>query len=208
MNLISGFINTLLSYRIDYNSVTSEYFKHWTSEFGNTCGLAHILIFVPICLYTHIAVANRFRKKYPNEKVIYIMKNSISFLFFIMYAFGYFFGSFIAPFICFENLHGIKLPNNWDIWVWIPAYIISIFAILIGYSMTYVISNRRIEAISAYKIYDKIIKKHCFFFKNMSDVSLKIHHYFLSELDITLKNGEHFYIIRGLVNFKKAKKSN
>ena len=206
MELISSFINTLLHYRVDYNSVTSEYFKHWRSEFGNTCGLIYILIFVPICLYTHIAVANRFRKKHPNEEVIYVIKNSVSFLFFIMYTLGYFFGSFVAPFICFENIQGIKLPNNWNIWVWIPAYAISMLAILIGYSTTYVISDRRIEAMSAYRICDKIIKKHCLFFKDMSNVSLKIYHHFLSELDITLKNGEHFYIARALVNYKKAKK--
>lgn len=208
MNYISEIFNTLLSYRIDYNVVGGEYFREWKNTSGDICGLIFVIILTPIFLQAYKSAANRFKRLYPNEKIIHIVKNNIIIVFLIPFLLGTYIGRFILPFICFENLYFIKgwLKDATLSNLWLDFLIVSflILFVCMRFNIIYILSNKKVTLISASNLFKQIIKTKDIYYSSIKNVSFD-NILFFEWLNIKLKNNKDFKGIVAFSNLKKVK---
>ncbi len=152
--------NFLLKYGIDYSYTSWEFVKNWAENSSNIAGILSVLIFTPILL---IAIpkkaALKFKKKCPDEEVLYTSRNNILFTIIILYCTGALFGNYIIPFLYFKNTFNL---NNVYFYSWIGFIIgwcILIYIIGLRYALTYIFTNTKIEFISAFDLYDNLVKR-------------------------------------------------
>ena len=189
----------LLKEGIDFSVVNFEYVCNWAKNASNIFSLFFILIFMPIFLfYVPKKAMDKFKKKHPDENVLYASKNNILFILILLYCIGGLFGNYIMPFFYFKNTFNICNINLYEFLLFIAIWIF--FALIMGLrlSLTYVFSNKRIELINVFDFYEKFVEKRKKYIEKQSisykDI-IKVEDNGFDCIDITGKNNEKIHIL-------------
>jgi len=200
---LNELIITLLNFRINYNLVDSRYFEQWHTNAGFICGFVFVVIFTPLLLYSYKVAARRFKKMHHDETVIHVIKNGLFFMLTTLYITGFFFGYFILPFICFENIPSIEHITDLT-WIgYFAAFLFFMCILMVRFNIVYVLSNKRIELVSGCFLFNKIFLKINLDYKDIEEAESESWLCF-EFLYIKLKNGEYFNGIHCFANLKQA----
>lgn len=187
-------------YNNDYYTIGKELFENFQQEIALVCGILACCILIPICFNFYNIAERQFKKRYPSEKVIYIVKNGIFFMFLVTFIIGEGFGLHILPFFIFKNVPAAITPWN-NLFLTIIIYIVTYYIVLERLSLIYVLSEERIQLVRSLYTYKFNLKIKPVEYTDIESVR---YHKFLTweYLDIKLKDGKDF---NGLLFFKKLK---
>lgn len=197
--------DAILEAAIDYNYVSPIDIKEWSEAALWMVGLLSVAIFFPIISQAPKKAAQKFKIKHPNEEIIYVTKNTFIFTFAVLFMFGGCVGKYILPVVYFKNTLNII---NFTTYCWLFVLFITIVAIwFVGFrfSITYVFSDKKIELVSAFNFYDKIIKQISIRYEDILDVYCDSFLIFKWVTIIKKKNKEYF-TLHGFADIKKMEK--
>lgn len=204
MDIVTFFQNYYHS--IDYRLVSDEFFYFWSFKTGLLFGFLLSSILLPLNLYAYKSAAYRCEKMYPDENVVYVIKNGIVTMFLATFCTGFFVGKFIFPFFIFKNLYRIKDIYYEYIWLYIILFFITVFFLLERYTMIYVLSDKNLRLVDAYNIF-RLIRKETVSISYKDIKSIEFNKFLIIEfLILNLKNGKHFSGIYAFSNLKKVKR--
>lgn len=199
MDFISGFINTLLSYRIDYSTISTENFEHWRFISGIITGCITALIIIFLNLKAYNALAINFKQFYPKERLVYVINNGIFSVFIVNFFLGSSIGFFLIPFLCFKNL-----DFSPKIFLLAICIIFILHELIVMYTTFYVLSDKQICLFNPYKKFKNSIRRINILYSEIQDVSYK-NFSGTERLVLKLKSGKIFDKIAGLAKLKEAK---
>ncbi|PWL80742.1 hypothetical protein DBY21_00945 [Candidatus Gastranaerophilales bacterium] len=190
----------LYYYNEDYYTIGEELFKNIQQEMALVCGILACCILIPIYFNFYNIAEKQFNKRYPNEKVIYVVKNGIFFMLVVTFLIGESLGLYILPFFIFQNVPVTITPWN-NLFITIIIYIVTYYIVLERFSIIYILSDERIQLIRCLYTYKFNLKINSVKYKNIESVR---YNKFLTweYLDIKLKDGKDF---NGLLFFKNLK---
>ena len=197
--------DTILEAAIDYNYVSPQQLKEWSEAAFWIVGLLSVIIFSPIIYQASKKAVRKFKLKYLNEEVVYTTRNTFVFTFTVLFMFGGFVGKYILPVFYFKNILSM---TNFTTYCWLFVLFIAIIAIwFVGFrfSITYVFSNEKIELISAFNFYDKIIKQISIRYEDILDIYSDSFLFFKWIAIIKKRNKEQF-TLHGFADIKKMQK--
>lgn len=195
----------LINYPIDYNMVSKTYFNSWSLMSAFIFGIILYILLFPIYYNLGNFAARKFHKKYPDEKILYIIKTSPTFMFIMTLLVGGFWGMCLYPFLIFENLTYIKPVHETTWWFYFILFLSGIIALLVRFSIIYIISDQNIRLINPFKLFDNWAFKKDYFIPISSIKAVKFSRFlWLEELEITQKNEECSGKIIALIGLKKA----
>lgn len=197
--------DTILEAAIDYNYVSPLQLKEWSETAFWIAGLLSAIIFFPIICQAPKKAVRKFKVKYSNEDVVYVTRNTFIFTFAVLVMFGGFAGKYILPVFYFKNILSI---TNFVTYCWLFILLMTIVAIwFVGFrfSITYIFSNEKIELISAFDSYNKIIKQISIRYEDILDVysgSFLIFKW----ITIIKKGHKDQFTLHGFADIKKMQK--
>lgn len=145
----------------------------------------------------------KFKFKYPGENILITTKNSICLAVFALFLWGLGIGKYILPFICFDSFDVAKNFIGPDWWFGLYIYPVLTYFVLFRFNIVYIFSDKRIELISAYSIYNKITKKNSISLKEIQSLQF-CDSLFGGYLKILYKNGSIFDGIAYFANLQKV----
>jgi len=132
--------------------------KNFETAFVLLTGLIFSFIYSRIYAIGRKKAVEIFKKQFPNEEIVYVIQENELAKNLITFAIGGFFGMLVLVLI-FQDIYSLGKINDSNIYFYILIFIISALGLIVRYTMTYIISNKRIQAIFPTKI--KYNKKHC-----------------------------------------------
>lgn len=203
MNLISEIAILFSSYKADYDSFSEEYFRQWVNASDHICAILFALfsLIFSFCAYKNSAA--KFQKQYSDEKILFIVKNSPIFIILLSLIWGGVFGRYMLANFWFQNFDTNVVPNTGQAIDYIFFFVATCF-ILYRFSIIYILSNKRVELISAYAIFNKITKKISILYNEIKEVRFSSLLFF-ETLEIVFKKGSGYDGITCFANLKKAK---
>jgi len=202
MNCINDVIMFLSSYKLDYSTISEEYLKQWANIADHICAIFFALLSSLFSVLAYKMAAIKFKKRYPSEMVIYTVKNSSVFVILLSLIWGGCFGRYmLAPF-WFQNFYKDGIVSMGQIIDYMFFFIATCF-IIYRFSIIYVLSDKRIELMSAYAIFNIITKKISIAYADIKQVKFNSFLFF-ETLEIIFKKGGGYDGISCFTNLKKA----
>ena len=193
-------MNLLDFYGDSYYEVSKQVFEDWQMQSAGTFGLILCCILMPIYFNFYNMAKKKFEKMYPEEKVIYVVKNGVFFMFFVTFCLGGYFGGFIVPFFVFQDVPQ-NITGCFNLFIALILYPIGLYAIIFRFAIIYVLSNKRIKQFIFMRSPKFNLTSPSFEYKNIDTL---IYDKFMTweSLYLKMKNGKVF---KGLIFFKHLK---
>lgn len=193
-------MNLLDFYGDSYYEVSKRVFEDWQMQSAGTFGLILCCILMPIYFNFYNMAKKKFEKMYPEEKVIYVVKNGAFFMFFVTFCLGAYLGGFIMPFFIFQDVPQ-RITGCYNVFVAIIVLVLSIYGMLERFSLIYVLSNKKIQLVQPLHSNKFNLKIKSYYYKDIVSVT---YDKFLTweALYLKMKDGKVF---RGLIYFKRLK---
>ena len=133
-------------YGFDYYMLDKELLVRLRCQASVIIGLLMCVVLVP-WFYSFYGMAKRqFEARYPEDTVIYVVKNGVFFTSLVVFLVGAFIGYDVLPFFIIKNMPS-KASLYPNFYLSIGASVISVYALFVRFSIIYVLSNVRIQLI-------------------------------------------------------------
>lgn len=193
-------MNLLDYYNYDYYDLGKTSFQNFQGLLILICGLVMSGLLMPIYYSFYNIAANKFKKRYPEERIVHIVKNGFLFMFIVTFCIGGFLGAFILPFFILKNVPSSETIFG-NVYIAIVLWLVSVYGILERFAIIYVLSDKRIQLVRAMYPYNFNLKIKPFEYKNI--VSVEYEKFITWEqLYIKFKDGSRY---DGLMFFKQLK---